>query len=134
MNYMFICITSLDLYVDFNLHYWLQIITYLSHSSIINWFIIDLPFIIDFTSTKTWHFYLPGSSLSDMGKKQNKNGQNDTYIIVWQYFSTLERLVNFCKTLLLLCRSYFMWLRPLIVWKCVPLSVFEVISYSGQKA
>lgn len=139
-NYMFIhvCITSLDLYIDFNVHHWLQIITYLSHSSIIDLLMIyPLLFISLWQKTLTFLSMVPGSSLSDMGKKKKKQEWAKWYI----YYSVksdniLERLVNFCKTLLLLCRSRFMSLRPCIFYENVfcLVWVFEVISYSGQKA
>lgn len=81
--FIHVCITSLDLYIDFNVHHWLQIITYLSHSSIIDLLMIyPLLFISLWQKTLTFLSMVPGSSLSDMGKKQNKNGQNDTYITV----------------------------------------------------
>lgn len=139
-NYMFIhvCITSLYLYIDFNLHHWLQIITYLSHSSIIDLLMIYPLIIIDFTLTKnpdiftygTWQLFVR------YGKKTNQEWAKWYIYYSVKSDNILERLVNFCKTLLLLCRSRFMSLRPFIFYENVfcLVWVFEVISHSGQKA
>lgn len=137
---MFICITSLVLYIDFNLH----------HSPLIAnnhvfitfkyyWFIYDIPFIIYFTLTKNPDIFIYGTwqLFVRYGEKKTKQEWAKWYL----YYSVksdniLERLVNFCKTLLLLCRSRFMSLRPFIFYENVfcLVWVFEVISHSGQKA